>query len=293
MTESRSWSWRHAVLKSGLPATTRHVLLTISCFMNDVGGGCYPTQEQLAEASGLSDRAVRAHIDAAVKAGWLSRKEHGFRGQKWRNHEYEASWPTQDVEADDLHVEKGEERGSGPFVEGAEPASGKVRNDVPPILPDHQSSSSLRSEQPARAGFDEAWEVFPHRPMANQKAAQKAWAELSDDETHRCMTAIQRFARWHIEDSEARGVDPKAQLEFRPGMGKWISSGAWVDALHVTLKSDPAPPSPNGLIVLPPGHPDFEAVKRMRAARGGRVILGNSGNGTFRIEEVEQARAAS
>lgn len=148
MTESRSWSWRHAILKSGLPATTRHVLLTISCFMNDVGGGCYPTQEQLAEASGLSDRAVRAHIETAVAAGWLRRKEHGFKGQKWRNHEYEAAWPDiPDDDAPEPDVVEGAERGSGPsqgevaerhsppLGQGAERGSGKVRNDVPTTSP--------------------------------------------------------------------------------------------------------------------------------------------------------------
>lgn len=291
MTDSRSWSWRHAVLKSGLPATTRHVLLTISCFMNDVGGGCYPTQDQIAEASGLSERAVRAHIDAAVKAGWLDRKEHGFRGQKWRNHEYQAAWPAQGVEDADLHVEKGAERGSGPSDEGAEPPAGKVRNHVPPILPEHHSNPSLRSDSASeRVDFDLAWKAFPHRPMPNRTAAQKAWDALSDKETHRCMTAIKRFARWHVEDSEARGVDPKAQLEFRPGMGRWIGSGAWIEALTVPLKSDPVPPLANGLVVLTPDHPDFIAVERLR---GRKVPLGQSGRATFRIEEIEQARAAA
>ncbi len=37
----RSWTWRHGILKSDLPATTRHVLLTISCHMNDLGEGAY------------------------------------------------------------------------------------------------------------------------------------------------------------------------------------------------------------------------------------------------------------
>jgi len=36
-----AWTWRHAILEAELPATTKHVLLTISCFMNDVGEGCY------------------------------------------------------------------------------------------------------------------------------------------------------------------------------------------------------------------------------------------------------------
>lgn len=93
---SRAWTWRHAIIRSSLPATTRHVLLTISCFMNDVGGGCYPTTKQLAEATGLSERAVCTHIANAVAAGWLKVSEHGFRGRKWKNHEYHAAWPVEE-----------------------------------------------------------------------------------------------------------------------------------------------------------------------------------------------------
>lgn len=290
MTENRSWSWRHAVLKSDLPPTTRHVLLTISCFMNDVGGGCYPTQEQLAEASGLTARAIRKHIDAAVDAGWLVKREHGFRGQKWRNHEYEATWPAQHVGTENQHVDEGEEPRSARFSEGEERRSGKVRNHVPTILPDHSSNSSLRSEACERASFEEVWNAFPQRPGANRTEAKREYSRLSDDETNRLMIAVLRFTQWHIEDSEARKVDPNAQLQFRPGLGKWIRTGGWVDALHISLKSDPVPPAANGLVVLKPDHPDFQAVEKMR---GRSVIVGKSGSATFRIEEIEQARAGA
>lgn len=284
----RSWSWRHAVLKSDLPPTTRHVLLTISCFMNDVGGGCYPTQEQLAQASGLTDRAVRKHIDAAVEAGWLVKREHGFRGQKWRNHEYEASWPAQHADQQNQHVDEGEEPRSARFPEAAEPRSGKVRNHVPTILPDHQSNSSLRSEACERVSFDEIWDAFPQRPGANRTEAKREFSRLSDDETCRLAIAVARFTQWHLEDSEARKVDPDFQLQFRPGLGKWIRTGAWIEALHLPLKSDPVPPGPNGLVVLPGDHPDVKAVERMR---GKPFVLGKSGNVTLRVEEIEQARA--
>jgi len=137
-----AWSWRHAVLQSDLPATTRHVLLTLSCFMNEVGTGCYPTQEQIAAATGLTDRAVRKHLEIAcgvVKDAkgkridpariWIEVIEHGFRGQKWRNHEYRAVWP------EGFQIKKAAERGSGPSAKGAERGSGKVRNDVPTTSP--------------------------------------------------------------------------------------------------------------------------------------------------------------
>jgi hypothetical protein len=129
-SSGRAWTWRHLILKSDLSATTRHVLLTLSCFMNDVGGGCYPTQEQLAEATGLSDRAVRKHLELAESAGWLKRTEHGFRGQRWRNTEYWALWP------DPLDVDEGAEPRSARVEESSGTSFRKVRNQVPTTSPD-------------------------------------------------------------------------------------------------------------------------------------------------------------
>ena len=140
----RAWTWRHLIIKSNLPPTTRHVLLTLSCFMNDVGGGCYPTQEQLAEATGLSDRAVRTHLELAESQGWLKRSEHGFRGQRWRNTEYWAQWP------DLLDVDEGAEARSAPSAERSGTTFRKVRKDVPTTSPD--SSNSPRSPEGSEEG---------------------------------------------------------------------------------------------------------------------------------------------
>ena len=134
---SRSWSWRHAILKSELPATTRHVLLTLSCYMNDVGGGCYPTTLDLAAATGLSQRAVCTHILAAKSAGWLRVSEHGFRGQKWKNHQYEAAWPKlEGAEPASVPLaSEGTERGSVRDCEGTEPNDAKALNEVQSTTP--------------------------------------------------------------------------------------------------------------------------------------------------------------
>lgn len=141
-----------------------------------------------------------------------------------------------------------------------------------------------------QVSFDDVWNAFPRRPMTNRKDAETAFNATSEPERPRILIAAKRFQQWHIEDSEARKVDPASQLEFRVGLGKWLRSGAWVDALTIPLKSDPVPPSANGLVVLSPDHPDFAAVERLR---GRKVPLGQSGRATFRIEEIEQARAAA
>jgi hypothetical protein len=234
MAENRAWSWRHAVLKSDLPATTRHVLLTISCFMNDVGGGCYPTQEQLAEATGLTDRAVRKHLDDAVSAGWLLRREHGFRGQKWRNHEYEASWPdAQHVEQPVPDVDEGAEPSSGPFSEGAErgskgaePDDKKVRNDVPPILPVQPSKQRVDARESAVAEFEEfIWGEFPENPNSDKPAALAAYLRLSREDRVLCMRGV---ARVSLRFDETVSAEPKARrLEFHPHLRKWIAERGW------------------------------------------------------------------
>lgn len=94
MTDQRkAWTWRHAICKSDLPPTTRHVLHALSCWMNEVGGSCYPTTKELADATGLTERSVCTHLEKAESLGWLERRRHGFKGRGYRRHEYEAAFP--------------------------------------------------------------------------------------------------------------------------------------------------------------------------------------------------------
>lgn len=95
----RPYTWRAAILKSGLKPTTRHVLLTLSCHVNDVGQSAYPSTKLLAEETGLSERAVITHLHEASEAGWLRICKHGFGGQKWARNEYYPAMPA--VEFDD------------------------------------------------------------------------------------------------------------------------------------------------------------------------------------------------
>jgi hypothetical protein len=96
--------------------------------MNDTGDGCYPTTKQLAGATGLSERAVCEHIGKAADAGWLSVSVHGFKGQKWKNHQYQAAWPEEgDTDPDDRKaLTEGQQQGTGRISDsrkGADPRS--------------------------------------------------------------------------------------------------------------------------------------------------------------------------
>jgi len=92
-SNTQFYSWRQAILKSSLPPTTRHVLLTLSCHMNDAGESCYPSIELLCEETGLSNRAVITHLKLSEDAGWIEVEKHGFRGRKWARNEYKIAWP--------------------------------------------------------------------------------------------------------------------------------------------------------------------------------------------------------
>lgn len=128
--------------------------------------------------------------------------------------------------------------------------------------------------------------------MTNRTDAQAAFGKLSDAETHRLLLAAKRFRQWHIEDSEARNATPESQVNFRMGLGKWIRSGEWIEALTVPLKQDPAPAEMvTGWVYLQPDHPDFQAVEKMLGKK--LPIVSASGKRGFRIEEIEQARAVT
>ena len=85
--------WQRAIGDSDLPSTTKHVLQTISIhFMDENGGHCYPTVEQLMQKTSLSNRCVIDHLNLAVDKGWLKHTPYG-KGQAWRRWNYQAVFP--------------------------------------------------------------------------------------------------------------------------------------------------------------------------------------------------------
>ncbi|MFM0151427.1 helix-turn-helix domain-containing protein [Paraburkholderia sediminicola] len=84
----KSYTWRHAVINSPLEGTTKHVLLTLSCHINDAGEAAYPSTERLAYEAGVSEPTICKHLKIAKLAGWLVARKHGFGGQGWARNEY-------------------------------------------------------------------------------------------------------------------------------------------------------------------------------------------------------------
>jgi len=102
-----------AIAAPELPSTTRHVLLTLSCWMRgpvehpngeDIAGvdgyGCFPSTRRLAKNTGLSQRCVIEHLDKANALGWIQRWERGV-GRAWKGTEYIPCIPIKAVQRAD------------------------------------------------------------------------------------------------------------------------------------------------------------------------------------------------
>ena len=95
------FTWRSAIVESGLPATTKLVALALSLHMNERGGSCYPSAARLAREISLNVSTVREHRAYLELGGWLVCVERGgVKGETRRASAYEAripdpsSWPT-------------------------------------------------------------------------------------------------------------------------------------------------------------------------------------------------------
>ncbi len=68
--------------------TLRHILHMISFYMDVEGKPAYPTIQQIAERTGYSEPTVGKWIKYAVDNGYIVRRMHKPKGQKWANSVY-------------------------------------------------------------------------------------------------------------------------------------------------------------------------------------------------------------
>lgn len=72
------YRWLDAIVASDLPPTTRLVAHTLALHGRANGTSIFPSTRRLSTASGLSERAVCAHLDVLVRRGFLNREaRHG------------------------------------------------------------------------------------------------------------------------------------------------------------------------------------------------------------------------
>lgn len=120
------FTWRSAILNSELASTTKLVLLVISTYMDDHGGGAFPSTETIAQNAGLSQRAVCTHIEKAVAAGFITVHKRKQRGRNWALNHYRIAFPaspgTEPPSAPESQAAEceGTERGSAPHLQASE-----------------------------------------------------------------------------------------------------------------------------------------------------------------------------
>lgn len=286
--EATNW----AVKQKGLRPIAKIVLWHLADCHNPVNG-CFPTQDYLATEAEVSRASVNRIMGELEKSGVIRREQQ-------IDPETKRQLPTRyrlafEKDFEPLHVEgRVSECDTAPEADPClKNRQSRVSESTKAVSQSCETltsklTSNLTGNGSERVSFDEIWQVYPRRRLTNRHEAEAALAELSDPETHRLLLAAKRYRQWHIEDSEARNATPESQIEFCTGLGKWIRTGAWCDALTTPLKLDPAPASLEGWVYLPPDHPDFRAVEKMLGKK--LPIVSAGGKRGFRIEQIEQAR---
>ncbi|MFP3799458.1 helix-turn-helix domain-containing protein [Paraburkholderia sp. SIMBA_027] len=245
----KPWTWRHAIIKSGLPPTTRHVLLTLSCHLNDLGEDCFPSTAMLADETGLSERAVCTHLAVAAEKGWFVVRKHGYGKKKWARNEYFPRIP-EGFEIPDRAAE-GTERGSvpskkgqrtkalkdvqrlvdnsgegtegGSVPSGAEMHEGTEPNDVK-ALNDVQSNTAVN---PSNKSSSNACEENPAAAAAAQKISNDENAdEIAEPDAEATLLAV-------LEQCAAVVVDPKAD---RVLVLTWVGKGVTAEQLREAVR---------------------------------------------------------
>lgn len=274
------------VLDTHVPEVAAKMLLVcLANAHNQETGLCCPSVNRLADESSMSRRSVQRWLKWLADEGYVEVVERTDNGRQQAN-EYRIVGFYRGAKLTPSTKSRGvtSDAGEGDTVD----TLGGDTADTPLKKPEEYRKKE-RERASARISFEVIWNGYPRRPMTNRSEAETEYGRLTDEETHRCEIAVQRYAQWHIEDAATRKETLEAALEYRMGLAKWLRSGAWIEALTMALKSDPVPAASGGLVVLASDHPDFLAVQRMH---GKKLYVGDSGKRTFRIEEVEQARAS-
>lgn len=90
---SMHFTWQSAVLKSDCESTTKFVLLVVGTYMNQHGGGAFPSYGTLAASASLGRSTIIKHIDIAAEKGWIRKTVRPRGNQDNDTNVYEISYP--------------------------------------------------------------------------------------------------------------------------------------------------------------------------------------------------------
>lgn len=88
--------WQKQIARAKQGPTFGFVCFVLSLWMDKDGRNCYPTQEQIANECGVTEKTVRTHLNNAVKLGFLTRYEKSTTGSRGFNYGYVAVIKNQD-----------------------------------------------------------------------------------------------------------------------------------------------------------------------------------------------------
>jgi hypothetical protein len=172
------FTWRSAVSSPHGPkdATTKHVLLALSLYMNERGGSCFPSIVTLAADTGLNERTVRDHLSLAVQDGWITRKRHGYGDRRFWRYEYESAVPShiRDIRKEIPVVGVG-------LPESDETTTGISPHDYRKEVPTNSSGNtpSNSPEGEARARVDDGWVKSTTSPSSEAGPATLIYEEVT------------------------------------------------------------------------------------------------------------------
>lgn len=250
----RPYSWRQAILKSDLPSTTRHVLITISCHVNDAGQAACVSTAKLAEETGLSERAVISHLKS-TEGEWLITRKHGFGDQRWRGNEYLPRLPgdpSLDVEGTEprsapsaQNVNEGTEPRSAPSTQrGTERHDKKALNvlqgdngfvlDLPPKAPPTPDLLAIGGGELEQWLDQEFWKRYPAKYRKDRRATLTAVAKLRPDATllAEIVAGVDRRLRAEVILRERREF-----IEHWPHPKRFIANNRWRDEFPILIEA--------------------------------------------------------
>lgn len=238
-------TWRGAICKSNLPPTTRHVALTLSLYMSEIGDSAHPGPTRLANETGLCLRAVKTALSNLVAEGWLVVVEQGgLRGERRRANEYRAHIPDPalpldeprttragDAPVQEMHPCTESTRASssttragdaGVPVQQVHPISSSnspMNSPITPPTPSRPPAKKNKTPEPTPE-FLAFWDVYPRR--VGKDPALRAWA-----------TAISRAPAeaiiWGAE-SYARSCESNGtESQYIKHPGPWLNDSRWTD----------------------------------------------------------------
>lgn len=220
--EALTWAFKQAELKSG----PRFTLVVLADYA-DEERSCFPGIPKIAERTGASAAAVRAHIQVLIAGGWVSiERRHRDNGSRTSNrYTLILDRVAPESDAGDLAPESGQSKRQN--LGSLAPESGGVNRN-----PQENPQSEPSEETPVVPSelvaadpdwFELAWKSWPRKE--DKKLARERFQRLAK----RSGMGAQQMSLQVARFGTAYSAWPKDQQEFVPYLATWLSRERWND----------------------------------------------------------------